>query len=109
VDTDTAPSHRSNSPVRRGDQKRRPPEAGDIDLRQADFDSAFRSEEFSFWELDRYIQDVAHGVDPGGYVVRSRFEIRDAAGVPEMVALGHGLSLDRCAQRELGRSSGRDN
>ncbi|MDB5107612.1 MAG: permease [Candidatus Binatus sp.] len=63
-------------------------------------------EEFSLWELNRYIQDLrSKGLDPGGYVVDRDLKYSMPLACLIMVALGMALSLDPLPRKSsLGRS-----
>ncbi len=63
-------------------------------------------EEFSLWELNRYIQDLRDkGLDPGGYVVDRDLKYAMPLACLIMVALGIALSLDPLPRNSsLGRS-----
>jgi lipopolysaccharide export system permease protein len=65
-------------------------------------------EEFSIWELNRYIRDLRHkGLDPGGYLVDRDLKYAMPLACLIMVALGIGLSLDPLPRHlSLGRSFG---
>jgi lipopolysaccharide export system permease protein len=65
-------------------------------------------EEFSLWELDRYIRDLRRkGLDPGGYVVDRDLKYAMPLACVIMVALGIALSLDPLPRSlSLGRSFG---
>jgi lipopolysaccharide export system permease protein len=65
-------------------------------------------EEFSLWELDRYINDLRHkGLDPGGYIVDRDLKYAMPLACLIMVALGIALSLDPLPRNlSLGRSFG---
>lgn len=65
-------------------------------------------EEFSLWELDRYIRDLQHkGLDPGGYIVDRDLKYAMPLACLIMVALGVALSLDPLPRNlSLGRSFG---
>lgn len=65
-------------------------------------------EEFSLWELDRYIEGLSEkGLDPGGYVVDRDLKYAMPLACLIMVALGIVLSLDPLPRRlGLGRSFG---
>ena len=65
-------------------------------------------EEFSVWELDRYIRELRDkGLDPGGYVVQRDLKYALPFSCLIMVALGLSLSLDpRPRNLILGRSLG---
>ncbi|HKV54342.1 MAG TPA: LPS export ABC transporter permease LptG [Candidatus Binataceae bacterium] len=65
-------------------------------------------EEFSLWELERYIRDLRHkGLDPGGYVVDRDLKFAMPLSCLIMVALGIALSLDPLPRHlTLGRSFG---
>ena len=65
-------------------------------------------EEFSLWELNRYIQDLrSKGLDPGGYVVDRDLKYAMPFSCLIMVALGMALSLDPLPRNlSLGRSFG---
>jgi len=65
-------------------------------------------EEFSLWELDRYIRDLRHkGLDPGGYIVDRDLKYAMPLACLIMVALGIALSLDPLPRNlSLGRSFG---
>jgi lipopolysaccharide export system permease protein len=65
-------------------------------------------EEFSLWELDRYIRDLRNkGLDPGGYVVDRDLKYAMPLSCLVMVALGIALSLDPLPRHlSLGRSFG---
>ncbi len=68
----------------------------------------FDPEEFSLWELDRYIADLrSKGLDPGGYVVDRDLKYAMPLACVIMVALGMALSLDPLPRNlSLGRSFG---
>jgi lipopolysaccharide export system permease protein len=65
-------------------------------------------EEFSLWELERYISDLRHkGLDPGGYLVDRDLKYAMPLSCIIMVALGIALSLDPLPRHlSLGRSFG---
>lgn len=65
-------------------------------------------EEFSLWELDRYISDLMQkGLDPGGYLVDRDLKYAMPLSCIIMVALGIALSLDPLPRHlSLGRSFG---
>jgi lipopolysaccharide export system permease protein len=65
-------------------------------------------EEFSIWELDRYIHDLKKkGLDPGGYLVDRDLKYAMPLSCLIMVALGIALSLDPLPRHlSLGRSFG---
>ncbi len=65
-------------------------------------------EEFSLWELDRYINDLrSKGLDPGGYIVDRDLKYAMPLSCLIMVALGMALSLDPMPRSlSLGRSFG---
>jgi lipopolysaccharide export system permease protein len=65
-------------------------------------------EEFSLWELDRYISDLQHkGLDPGGYLVDRDLKYAMPLSCIIMIALGIALSLDPLPRHlSLGRSFG---
>jgi len=65
-------------------------------------------EEFSLWELNRYIRDLRRkGLDPGGYVVDRDLKYAMPLSCVIMVALGIALSLDPLPRSlSLGRSFG---
>lgn len=65
-------------------------------------------EEFSLWELNRYIQDLrSKGLDPGGYVVDRDLKYAMPLACLIMVALAMALSLDPLPRNHgLGRSFG---
>jgi lipopolysaccharide export system permease protein len=65
-------------------------------------------EEFSLWDLDRYIHDLRRkGLDPGGYVVDRDLKYAMPLSCLIMVALGIALSLDPLPRNlSLGRSFG---
>jgi lipopolysaccharide export system permease protein len=65
-------------------------------------------EEFSLWELDRYINDLQRkGLDPGGYLVDRDLKYAMPLSCIIMVALGIALSLDPLPRHlSLGRSFG---
>ena len=65
-------------------------------------------EEFSLWELNRYIQTLRRkGLDPGGYVVDRDLKYAMPLSCVIMVALGLALSLDPLPRSmSLGRSFG---
>jgi lipopolysaccharide export system permease protein len=65
-------------------------------------------EEFTLWELDRYIAGLREkGLDPGGYVVDRDLKYAMPLSCLIMVALGVVLSLDPLPRRlSLGRSFG---
>jgi lipopolysaccharide export system permease protein len=65
-------------------------------------------EEFSLWELKRYIEDLRHkGLDPGGYLVDLELKYAMPLSCVIMVALGIALSLDPLPRHlSLGRSFG---
>jgi lipopolysaccharide export system permease protein len=65
-------------------------------------------EEFSLWELDRYIDDLRDkGLDPGGYIVDRDLKYAMPLSCLIMVALGIALSLDPMPRSlSLGRSFG---
>lgn len=65
-------------------------------------------EEFSLWELDRYIKDLkSKGLDPGGYLVDRDLKYAMPLSCLIMAALGVVLSLDPLPRHlSLGRSFG---
>jgi lipopolysaccharide export system permease protein len=65
-------------------------------------------EEFSIWELNRYIRDLKRkGLDPGGYLVDRDLKYAVPLSCLIMVALGISLSLDPLPRHlSLGRSFG---
>src|SRR6516164_752925 len=65
-------------------------------------------EEFSLWELDRYIDDLEQkGLDPGGYLVDRDLKYSMPLSCIIMIALGIALSLDPLPRHlSLGRSFG---
>jgi lipopolysaccharide export system permease protein len=65
-------------------------------------------EEFSLWELERYIRDLMQkGLDPGGYLVDRDLKYAMPISCIIMVALGIALSLDPLPRHlSLGRSFG---
>jgi lipopolysaccharide export system permease protein len=65
-------------------------------------------EEFSLWELNRYIDDLRDkGLDPGGYIVDRDLKYAMPLACLIMVALGIALSLDPMPRSlSLGRSFG---
>jgi lipopolysaccharide export system permease protein len=65
-------------------------------------------EEFSLWDLDRYIRDLRDkGLDPGGYMVDRDLKYAMPLSCLIMVALGIALSLDPMPRSlSLGRSFG---
>jgi lipopolysaccharide export system permease protein len=65
-------------------------------------------EEFSLWELDRYINTLRRkGLDPGGYIVDRDLKFAMPLACLIMVALGIALSLDPLPRNlSLGRSFG---
>src|SRR5271155_2184882 len=65
-------------------------------------------EEFSLWELNRYIETLRRkGLDPGGYVVDRDLKYAMPLSCVIMVALGMALSLDPLPRNlSLGRSFG---
>jgi lipopolysaccharide export system permease protein len=65
-------------------------------------------DEFSLWELDRYIRDLKHkGLDPGGYLVDRDLKYAMPLSCIIMIALGMALSLDPLPRHlSLGRSFG---
>ncbi len=80
-----------------------------LGLNPADFELVRQDpEEFSLWELNRYIQDLrAKGLDPGGYVVDRDLKYAMPLACLIMVALGMALSLDPLPRKlSLGRSFG---
>ena len=81
----------------------------DLGLTPADFGLLrFDPEEFSLWELDRYIADLrSKGLDPGGYVVDRDLKYAMPLACLIMAALGMALSLDPLPRNlSLGRSFG---
>ncbi len=80
-----------------------------IGVRPADFGMLRRDpEEFSLWELNRYIHRLRRkGLDPGGYVVDRDLKYATPVACLIMVALGVALSLDPLPRHlGLGRSFG---
>ena len=80
-----------------------------LGLTPADFGLIrFDPEEFSLWELDRYIADLrSKGLDPGGYVVDRDLKYAMPLACLIMAALGMALSLDPLPRNlSLGRSFG---
>jgi lipopolysaccharide export system permease protein len=65
-------------------------------------------EEFSLWDLNRYIDDLRDkGLDPGGYIVDRDLKYAMPLSCLIMVALGIALSLDPMPRSlSLGRSFG---
>jgi len=65
-------------------------------------------EEFSLWELERYLRDLKrNGLDPGGYLVDRDLKYAMPLACMIMVALGIALSLDPLPRHlSLGRSFG---
>ncbi len=65
-------------------------------------------DEFTLWELDRYIEGLrSKGLDPGGYVVDRDLKYAMPLSCLIMVALGMALSLDPLPRNlSLGRSFG---
>jgi lipopolysaccharide export system permease protein len=81
----------------------------ELGLTPADFGLLrFDPEEFSLWELDRYIADLrSKGLDPGGYVVDRDLKYAMPLACLIMAALGMALSLDPLPRNlSLGRSFG---
>ena len=81
----------------------------DLGLTPADFSMLrLEPEEFSLWELNRYIADLrSKGLDPGGYVVDRDLKYAMPLACLIMVALGMSLSLDPLPRNlSLGRSFG---
>jgi lipopolysaccharide export system permease protein len=81
-----------------------------IDVRPADLGMLRRDpEEFSLWELNRYIHRLRRkGLDPGGYVVDRDLKYATPPACLIMVALGIALSLDPLPRNlGLSRSFGR--
>jgi lipopolysaccharide export system permease protein len=81
----------------------------ELGLTPADFGLLrFDPEEFSLWELNRYIADLrSKGLDPGGYVVDRDLKYAMPLACVIMVALGMALSLDPLPRNmSLGRSFG---
>ncbi|HYK63679.1 MAG TPA: LptF/LptG family permease, partial [Patescibacteria group bacterium] len=81
----------------------------ELDLTPADFGLLrFDPEEFSLWELNRYIADLrSKGLDPGGYVVDRDLKYAMPLACLIMAALGMALSLDPLPRNlSLGRSFG---
>ncbi len=81
----------------------------ELGLTPADFGLLrFDPEEFSLWELDRYIADLrSKGLDPGGYVVDRDLKYAMPLACLIMAALGMALSLDPLPRNlNLGRSFG---
>src|SRR5262249_8315674 len=79
----------------------------ELGLRPADFSLLrLEPEEFSLWELNRYIDDLrSKGLDPGGYVVDRDLKYAMPLSCLIMVALGIALSLDPLPRKSsLGRS-----
>jgi lipopolysaccharide export system permease protein len=79
----------------------------DLGLSPADFGLLrLEPEEFSLWELNRYIDDLRNkGLDPGGYVVDRDLKYAMPLSCLIMVALGIALSLDPLPRKSsLGRS-----
>ncbi len=79
------------------------------DINPADFGLLkLDPEEFTLWELDRYIVGLCEkGLDPGGYVVDRDLKYALPLSCLIMVALGVVLSLDPLPRRlSLGRSFG---
>ncbi|HYL59615.1 MAG TPA: LPS export ABC transporter permease LptG [Candidatus Acidoferrales bacterium] len=79
----------------------------DLGLSPADFGLLrFDPEEFSLWDLNRYIQDLrSKGLDPGGYLVDRDLKYAMPLACLIMVALGMALSLDPLPRKSsLGRS-----
>ncbi|HEY9157551.1 LPS export ABC transporter permease LptG [Candidatus Binatus sp.] len=81
----------------------------ELGLTPADFGLLrFDPEEFSLWELNRYIADLrSKGLDPGGYVVDRDLKYAMPLTCLIMAALGMALSLDPLPRNlSLGRSFG---
>jgi lipopolysaccharide export system permease protein len=81
----------------------------ELGLTPADFGLLrFDPEEFSLWELNRYIADLrSKGLDPGGYVVDRDLKYAMPLACLIMAALGMALSLDPLPRNlSLGRSFG---
>ena len=94
----------TGSDVTRGENRRL-----DLGLAPADFNLLkLDPEEFSLWELNRYIQDLrSKGLDPGGYIVDRDLKYAMPLACLIMVALGMVLSLDPLPRHlSLGRSFG---
>jgi lipopolysaccharide export system permease protein len=92
-----------------GDVTRTDNQQLDLGLTPADFSMLkLDPEEFSLWELNRYIQDLrSKGLDPGGYVVDRDLKYAMPLSCLIMVALGMVLSLDPLPRNlSLGRSFG---
>jgi lipopolysaccharide export system permease protein len=86
-----------------------PSEAFYIGVKPADFSMLRQDpEEFSVWQLNRYIHHLRRkGLDPGGYVVDRDLKYTTPLACLIMVALGVALSLDpRPRNLGLGRSFG---
>lgn len=80
-----------------------------LDLNPADFGLLqLDPEEFTLWELDRYIDGLREkGLDPGGYLVDRDLKYAMPLSCLIMVALGVVLSLDPLPRHlSLGRSFG---
>ncbi len=85
------------------------PERFAIDITPADLGVLrLDPEEFSLWELDRYIRGLRRkGLDPGGYVVDRNLKYAMPLSCLIMAALGLALSLDPLPRHlSLGRSFG---
>lgn len=85
------------------------PEEFRIDVKPTDFGLLRQDpEEFSLWELNRYIHQLRRkGLDPGGYVVDRDLKYTMPPACLIMVALGIALSLDPLPRNlGLGRSFG---
>jgi lipopolysaccharide export system permease protein len=88
---------------------REPPAVFGASLKPADLNLLrLDPEEFSLWELDRYIGDLRQkGLDPGGYVVDRDLKYAMPLSCLIMIALGISLSLDPLPRHlSLGRSFG---
>jgi lipopolysaccharide export system permease protein len=81
----------------------------ELSLRPADFEVLRRDpDEFSLWELNRYIHGLRRsGLDPGGYLVGRDLKFAAPFSCLIMVALGVALTLDPLPRTVgLGRSFG---
>jgi lipopolysaccharide export system permease protein len=105
------PDHATNFRIADNGHVAAVPVAGEVgqSLRPADLSLLkLDPEEFSLWELERYIRDLQHkGLDPGGYIVDRDLKYAMPLACLIMVALGIALSLDPLPRNlSLGRSFG---
>jgi lipopolysaccharide export system permease protein len=95
--------------LQNGDVEAIDPQGLQIHVKPQDFGMLRQDpEEFSLWELNRYIHSLRRkGLDPGGYVVDRDLKYATPIACLIMVALGVALSLDPLPRNlSLGRSFG---